>query len=388
MSNHGHDAEPRSGLVLVVVSAASFGLSGALASGLISTGWTAGAVVLVRLGLGAIVVAPFAVADLRGRWRVLRAHAGLVVLYGAVPMAMAQFAYFSAVSKMAVGPALLIEFTAPAAVVAWLWLRRGERPSPMTLIGAAICAAGLVLVLDLLAGPSLNPIGVAWALVAMVGAASYFLLGSEGIAAVPAIGLAGCGLVAATVLLGVLGATGLLPLHAATASVRYAGVHVAWWVPLLALGAITCGVAYCAGVVGIRRLGSRVASFVGLLEVVSGVVWAWLLLAQVPGAVQLGGGVLLLAGIVVVRLGERAGPSAGSGDLGAEGGAAGAPQRLAVAAGELPHRALPRALARRRQAGAAQPLREQRSAGHRHERGGESVGVGRGEQPALPVLDE
>jgi len=379
------------GLGLVVVSASSFGLSGALARGLLDTGWTAGAVVLVRLGLGAVVVMPFALADLRGRWSALRAHAGLVVLYGAVPMAMAQFAYFSAVAKMAVGPALLIEFTAPAAVVVWLWLRRGERPSWVTVAGAAVCLAGLVLVLNLLAGPSLNPVGVGWALVAMVGAASYFVLGSDGIAAVPAIGLAGGGLVAATALLGVLGVIGVLPLHAATGAPRYGGLQVPWWVPLLALGAITCGLAYCAGVAGIRRLGSRVASFVGLLEVVSGVVWAWLLLRQVPGPLQILGGVLLLVGIVVVRLGEPAG-AARSGDLGARGGAARAPQRLAVAAGQLCHRALPGPLARGRQPGAAQALGEQaaatRPAGHRHERAGESVGIGRGEQAGLPVLDE
>jgi drug/metabolite transporter (DMT)-like permease len=99
-----------------------------LASGLFETGWSAGAVVLVRLGLGALVLAPLAIADLRGRWSALRRHAHLVVLYGAVPMALAQFAYFSAVTRMAVGPALLIEYTAPATVVGWLWLRRGERP--------------------------------------------------------------------------------------------------------------------------------------------------------------------------------------------------------------------------------------------------------------------
>jgi drug/metabolite transporter (DMT)-like permease len=317
MSSHGHDGSRHSGLGLAVVSAASFGLSGAIARGLFDTGWSAGAVVLVRLGLGTLVVAPFAIVDLRGRWHELRAHAGFVLLYGAVPMALAQFAYFSAVARMSVGPALLIEYTAPAAVVAWLWLRRGERPTAVTLAGAAVCVVGLVLVLDLLAGPSLNPIGVGWALLAMVGCATYFVLGSDGIAAMPAVGLAGCGLAVATASLGVLGAVGVLPLHAATASPSYAGVHVAWWLPLLALGTITCGVAYCAGIAAIRSLGSRVASFAGLLEVVSGVVWAWLLLAQTPGLLQVLGGVLLLAGIVVVRLGER--PA--SGDLRPERGA-------------------------------------------------------------------
>ena len=305
-----HDADARSGIVLAVASAASFGLSGALASGLFATGWSAGAVVLVRLGLGALVLAPFAIAALRGRWAALRRHAGLVALYGAVPMALAQFAYFSAVDRMAVGPALLIEYTAPATVVGWLWLRRGERPTSMTLAGAAVCAVGLVLVLDLIAGPSLDALGVGWALLAMVGAATYFVLGSDAIAAVPAVGLAGGGLVTATLGLGLLGAIGVLPLHATTASPSYGGLSVAWWLPLLALGTVTCGLAYCTGVAAIRRLGSRVASFVGLLEVVSGVVWAWLLLTQVPSTLQLAGGVLLLTGIVVVRLGERALPPA------------------------------------------------------------------------------
>jgi drug/metabolite transporter (DMT)-like permease len=300
-----HDGQRGSGATLAVLSAASFGLSGALAGGLFKTGWSPGAVVLARLALGALVLMPFAIADLRGQWSAMRHHAGLVLLYGAVPMALAQFAYFSAVTRMAVGPALLIEYTAPAAVVGWLWLRRGERPSRMTVAGAAVCVVGLMLVLDLLAGPSLNLVGVGWALLAMVGAATYFLLGSDGLADLPAIGLAACGLVAAALTLGLLGAVGLLPLHTATASPRYHGVTVPWWLPLLALGAITSGLAYWAGIAAIRRLGSRVASFFGLLEVVSGIAWAWLLLSEVPGTLQMLGGVLLLTGIVIVRLGER-----------------------------------------------------------------------------------
>jgi drug/metabolite transporter (DMT)-like permease len=304
MDRLSHDGQG-SGATFAVVSAASFGLAGALATGLLTTGWSAGAVVLVRLAVGALVLVPLAIGDLRGRWSMLRDNAGLVLLYGAVPMALAQFAYFSAVERMAVGPALLIEYTAPAAVVGWLWLRRGERPSRVTLAGAGVCVVGLVLVLNLVAGPSLDPLGVVWALLAMVGAATYFVLGSGRLADVPGIGLVACSLTVAAVALGLLGVVGLLPLHAATASPSYHGATVPWWLPLLALGTITSGLAYCFGIVAIRRLGSRVASFFGLLEVVSGVVWAALLLSQVPAALQLLGGTLLLGGIVIVRLGER-----------------------------------------------------------------------------------
>ena len=53
-----------------------------------------------------------------------------------------------------------------------------------------------------------------------------------------------------------------------------------------------------------RRLGSRLASFVALTEVVAGVLWAWLLLDELPRPVQIAGGLLILAGVVGVKLGE------------------------------------------------------------------------------------
>ena len=40
-------------------------------------------------------------------------------------------------------------------------------------------------------------------------------------------------------------------------------------------------------------------------QVVAGVCWAWLLLDELPGPAQLVGGALVLAGVVLVKLGER-----------------------------------------------------------------------------------
>ena len=67
---------------------------------------------------------------------------------------------------------------------------------------------------------------------------------------------------------------------------------------------ITAALAYTTGIAASRRLGSRLASFVALLEVVAAVGFAWLLLHQLPGPLQLVGGVFVLAGVVVVKLGE------------------------------------------------------------------------------------
>jgi drug/metabolite transporter (DMT)-like permease len=302
-------AEPGSrlvaGLLLAVVSATSFGMSGALARGLLDTGWTAGSVVLVRVALAAGVVLPFGLVALRGRWELVRRNAGLVLLYGLLAVAGAQFCYFQAITHMQVGPAILIEYTAPAAVVVFLWLRRGERPGALTLGGAGVAALGLVLVLDLLSGADLSTAGVLWALAAMVGAASYFIISADESNGLPGLTLAAGGLVVGAVVLGLLGLVGLMPMSASTAPASYAVGAVAWWVPLVGLGVVTAALAYVAGVAANRRLGSRLASFVALLEVVASVAFAWLLLDELPRPVQLVGGLLILAGVVGVRLGER-----------------------------------------------------------------------------------
>ena len=294
-----------SGLAFALVSAVTFGLSGALARPLLESGWSAGAVTLIRVGGAALLVAPLAVVALRGKWGALRRNAGLVVTYGVLAVAGAQFCYFSAVSYMQVGPALLIEYTAPAAVVVWLWLRQGQRPGPVTLVGAGLAALGLVLVLDLLSGANLSLPGVLWALAAMVGAAAYFVISADESNGLPPLALAAGGLVVGALALGLLGLIGLMPLHGSSASVEYAGATVAPWVPLALLGLVTAAIAYTTGIAAIRRLGSRVASFVALTEVLSGVLWAWLLLDELPRPIQLLGGVLILAGVVAVKLGER-----------------------------------------------------------------------------------
>src|SRR5262249_32760142 len=63
-------------------------------------------------------------------------------------------------------------------VVGWLWLRHGQRPRRLTVVGAAAAIAGLAMVLDLGGSARIDPVGVMWGLLAAVGLAIYFLLGA------------------------------------------------------------------------------------------------------------------------------------------------------------------------------------------------------------------
>ena len=85
-----------------------------------------------------------------------------------------------------------------------------------------------------------------------------------------------------------------------------AGHHTSWLVPVLGLSLVAAAIAYAAGIAAARMLGAKLASFVGLTEVLFGVLFAWLALSQQPSLVQLLGGLAVLAGIALVRADETA----------------------------------------------------------------------------------
>jgi drug/metabolite transporter (DMT)-like permease len=243
---------------------------------------------------------------LRGRWVLLRRSAGMVLAYGLLAVTATQLFYFQAVAVMDVGIALLIEYTAPVAVVLWLWLRRGEKPTGRSILGAILAFVGLVLMLAILTGARIDGGGILGALGAMVGAATYFVLSAREDTGLPPIVLAGVGLLLGAVGLTVAGLVGVLPMAWSFDDVAYRFGTVPWFVPVLTIGLLATALAYVLGIASTRMLGSRLASFVALAEVVAAMLFGWMLLGQLPAGIQLVGAVLVLAGVVVVKLGEPA----------------------------------------------------------------------------------
>jgi drug/metabolite transporter (DMT)-like permease len=292
------------GLWFALLSAASFGTSGGFAKSLLEAGWSPGAAVTARIGGAAVVLAvPTAVA-LRGRWSAVGQHRRMLLTYGVVAMAFCQFCYFNAVTTLSVGVALLLEYLAPVLIVGWLWLRSGRRPSRLTILGSVVSLAGLVLVLNITGSVRVDPIGVMWGLAAAVSVVVYFLLSARVPEGLPPLAMAGAGMVVAAVSLSVAGLVGLMPLEASTSDVTFLDEQVSWYVPVLGMVVLSTALAYTSGIAAARRLGGKLAAFVGLTEVLCAVLFAWLLLGELPLPIQLGGGVLIVVGIACVRYDE------------------------------------------------------------------------------------
>lgn len=288
------------GLAAMILSAVSFSTSGTFIKPLLEAGWSPAAAVTVRALAGGLLLLPFVLFALRGRWAALWRGRWRVLGMGAIAVAFTQLAYFAAIQHVPVATALLIEYLAPLLLVAFAWAASRRVPRPAVLIGSVLAIGGLVLVIGPGALQEVNPLGLILAFAAAVGCAVYFVVAARPADGLPPVALAGAGLLLGAVLLAVVGAVGLVPFRTALVDVTLLGSTVPWWLPLLVVALFGTALAYAAGITGSGLIGSRLASFVGLLEVVSAAVLAWILLGERLSPLQMIGGVLILAGIAVI----------------------------------------------------------------------------------------
>ena len=101
---------------MTIASAATFAGSGPFGVSMMDTGFTSAQVSLLRIGLAAVVVL-VPVAALRPRaLRFCGRDWGVMLGYGLFGVAGAQAFFFVAVTRIPVGVAVLLEFTAPVFV--------------------------------------------------------------------------------------------------------------------------------------------------------------------------------------------------------------------------------------------------------------------------------
>lgn len=295
----------RFGLPLALTSAATFGFAGPFGRSLLDAGWSPLAVVLARLTGAALILAlPLLVIVARG-WRPAAGMVHSTVVYGVVAIAGAQVCYFNAVEHLAVGVALLLEYLAPVLLLVWTSCRTRVAPSGRTLLGASIAIAGLLLVLDVADGASFDLLGVLWGLGAAVCLSAYYQLSAREDGPPPVV-LTAAGLLVGAMVVGLTGLLGVLPLRFTTASTALGGAAMPWWAIVLLISAISTVTAYVTGIMAVVRLGTRLASFVGLTEVLFAILGAWWLVAERPSMQQLAGGLLVVLGIARVRSAEQA----------------------------------------------------------------------------------
>ena len=256
--------------------------------------------VTARALVGGLILLPAALFMLRGRWDAVWRGRYRILLMALIGVAGTQLVYFAAVQRIPVSTAVLVEYMAPVLLVLVAWVRLRRIPKAVVLIGSVVAVAGLVLVVSPGGGGSFDVLGITFALIAMVGCAIYYVVAARPSDGLPPVALAAFGLLIGGVALGLVGLTGVVPFTATFGTVDLLG-GLPWWIPLLFVGVVSTAIAYAASITASEILGSRISSFVGLLEVVAATIYAWLLLGEELSWLQLVGGALILVGIGFVR---------------------------------------------------------------------------------------
>jgi drug/metabolite transporter (DMT)-like permease len=254
-------------------------------------------IVVLRLGVGSLVLLPFFVRDGRIPGRAWFESALLSLCWGApfVLLVALGIRLTSAAHAAALTPGTMPVF---AGVIAWLWY--GARPRPRQLIGYGVIVAGVAV----MAAATLRG-GTGWHEEATGDAA--LLAGALGWALYTVrFGRSGLSTVQASFLVCAWSLVAFLPIYLLAGLSRFpqASAGEFLW-QLFYQGLLSGGIAVIGYNEAVRRLGPNAAAVIGALVPVGAALLAIPIIGEVPAASQWGAIVAISAGVFLVAFAVR-----------------------------------------------------------------------------------
>ncbi len=286
------------GPFLCLLSAAAFGTLGIFGKLATDAGSSIATTLLVRFTLAGLIFA--AALRVTGGWAALRRLPRGVVLIGlglgAAGYSLQSGLYFAAIQRLDVSMVALLLYTYPAFVTVAALLLGRATPTVRTWVALAIASAGLVLVLLAAGTGAFDLPGALLSLAASLTYTTYILVSDRIIGEIEPLALSMLVLTGATVTFAVAGLV--------TGSLDLALSAEAWmWLVLIAL--VSTVVAVSAFFAGLRRVGPSEAAILSTFEPPVTVALAYMALGERLTWLQLVGGGMVLAAVVLLQLRPR-----------------------------------------------------------------------------------
>lgn len=299
-------------MLAVVVASLLFAVNGTVSKLAMQAGLSPTRLVELR-SLGAAVVLVLVLTARLGRGPGSRLPRGRelvgIAVLGVVGMAMVQWLYFVAISRLPVGLALLIEYTAPLLVALWARFVLREQVRARVWWALAACLSGLTLVAQVGDGIRLDLLGLLAASCAAVALATYYLLGARVVRDRDALSAQTWSMVFAAAFWVVLQPLWTFRFAVLTQDVVLPGAlqgsRLPLWVLLTYIVVLGTVVPYVLVLVGVVRLGAARTGVLGMLEPVAASAAAWVVLSESMTWVQLTGGAVVLAGVALAETARR-----------------------------------------------------------------------------------
>jgi len=285
---------------MCLVSGVAFGAMAVFGKLAYGEGVTVGTLLAVRFAIAAALFWALLLAS--GGAREVRAvsrrdlRIGLAL--GACGYAVQAGCFFAALDRIDASLLSLLLYTYPALVaVAAVALGR-DRLDARRVLALALALGGLVLVLAGAGTGALDPVGAGLGIVAALVYTTYILV-SEGV-----VGRVRPQVLSALVCTGA--AVSLVAGSALLGQLRPGAVTLAGWGWLVALSAVSTVAAISLFFAGLRRVGPTTASILSTVEPVVTVLSAFAVFGETLDAVQLVGGALVIAAVLVLNVRLRA----------------------------------------------------------------------------------
>jgi drug/metabolite transporter (DMT)-like permease len=280
------------GTWLCLVSAAAFGVAPLLAKLSYERGVGVVPMLAGRFALASLVL--WLLAWRLGVARITARTALPGLALGLVVYSPQSGAYFASIERMDASMAALVVYVYPAIVAVAAAALGRERLSGRLAAALVVASGGVALVLLGSGGGDVDALGVVLALGAAAGYAAYFLVSDGAMRTVHPLTLAALlssGAAAAFVGAGLLG--GGLPI----------GIGPTAWGLVGALALVSTVLAIACLLAGIARVGPASAGVLSTLEPVVAAVAACAALGERLGPLQILGGLLVVAAVLVLRAG-------------------------------------------------------------------------------------
>ncbi len=288
----------RWGYLYVVLAALMWGLSGSSAKFLFNSGITPFQLVQLRLTISTVLLFLGLLVRFSSLLKISRNDILYFIVFGTVGMAGVQFTYLFAISKIKVAAAILLQYLAPSFIALHSVVFMREKLSRSTLIALIGATFGCYLVvgaynLEIL---SMNIVGIISGILSAITFAWYAIHGEYGMRRYNPWTVLFYALFFGAIVWNILHP----PLEAFMHS--YSAVQWGW---ILYIGVMGTLIPFGLYLEGINLIRSTRASITATLEPITAGVISYIFLNEIMGTLQITGGIIVIASIILLQLNQE-----------------------------------------------------------------------------------
>ena len=293
------------GEFMVVIAALLFGLNGTVSKLVLQAGLPPMRFTEIRSAGAFICLLTYALIRRPASLKINRHQIGFLALYGIAGFAGVQVFYFIAISRLPVGIALLLEFTAPVLITLYVRFVRKEKVKSRMWASLVLAISGLILVAQIWNGLTLNGIGLLAGGIASISLAIYYLLGEHGVGIRDTTSLTAWAFGFATAFWLIVQPLWSFPIHLLSKQIslggRFAHLHApvsTFIILVILLGTVA---PFVLVVSALRHTTPARTAMIGMLEPVFASIVAWWWIGESLTLIQIVGGVVVLVGIALAE---------------------------------------------------------------------------------------